>query len=186
MKVRTCVKAGHRDSRCLRGVAILAVIEGWLTVDDADAQAERLSVSTDRKGAVRVTTPTGLWTIPKERGQVGIEEVQIAGDGRTAGWLVTYGSPAVTYDIAGTLVVWRGGRIIQRFPGRFQEGPVFWSWSFVADGKQVAYHTGPLHFESTSHCYLHNVSDGRLVAQWDGKLDDDSATRPAWTAGLRR
>jgi hypothetical protein len=163
----------------VRGIAILAGIAGWLAAGDAGAQPGQVSVSADLTGAARVTTRTGSKTVRKQPGQVGIEDAWTAEDGRTAGWLVMYDVPPISYPIAGTLVVWRGGRIIRRF----RTEQVFWSWAFVADGKQVAYHTGPLHGERTSHCELRNVSDGRLVAQWSGDLDD-SAKRPEWTAGL--
>ena len=146
----------------------------------AGSLAAQVSVAEDSAGAARVTTRMGSRTIPKERGQVGIEDSHTAGDGRTAGWLVMYRVPdAMSYPIALTLVVWRGGRIIRRF----RTEQTLYSWSFVADGKQVAYHIGPLHGERASHCELRNVSDGRLAAHWDGDLDD-STRRPAWTAGL--
>ena len=66
---------------------------------------------------------------------------------------------------------------------RFEDGPVLWSWSFVAGSAQVAYHTGPLHGEETSHCELHAVESGRLISMWEGDLDSD-AKRPAWAKGL--
>jgi hypothetical protein len=168
------------DFRDVTSMAILASIAGWLAAGDAGAQPAQLSVSADSTGAARVTTPTGSKTVRKRFGQVGIEDAQTAGDGRTAGWLVMYEMPrVVSYPISGTLVVWRGGAVIRRF----RTEQIFWSWAFVADGKHVAYHTGPLHGERTSHCELRNVSNGRLVAQWSGDLDD-SIRRPEWTAGL--
>jgi hypothetical protein len=185
---------GQMDLRCLgivaatlrvaggglRRVATLAVIAGSLTAGDAGAQQVQVQVSEDPTGAARITTRTGSKTVRKEPGQVGIEDPDVAWDRRTAGWLVMYEMPGVvSYPIAGMLVVWRGGAVIRRF----RTEQTFWSWAFVANGKQVAYHTGPLHGERASHCELRNVSDGRLVAQWSGDLDD-AAKRPAWTAEL--
>ena len=162
---------GQMDLRGLRRAVAIAAITGSL--------AAQVRVSEDPSGAAQLTTQAGSKRVPKERGQVSIGDPGTAVDGRTAGWLVLYNVEGVSYPIAGTLVVWRDGRIIRRF----QTEQTFYSWSFVGDGKQVAYHTGPLHGETKSHCELRNVSDGRLVAQWDGNLQD-AAKRPAWTAGL--
>jgi hypothetical protein len=115
--------------------------------------------------------------VPKEKGQVGISEAQVAADG-TAGWLVEYNVDTVSNPISGMLVLWRDGKVIQRF----QSEQVFYSWAFYAGGKQVAYHDGPLHGETASHCELHDVTTGRVIDKWDGDLDADS--KPAWTAGL--
>jgi hypothetical protein len=166
--------------RGLRRVATLTVIAGSLTSGDAGAQQVQVSVSEDPTGAARITTPGGSKTVRKEPGQVGIDHPGVAWDRRTVGWLVNYELPGVvSYPIALTLVVWRGGAVIRRF----RTEHTIWSWAFAANGKQVAYHTGPLHGERASYCELRNVSDGRLVARWSGDLDD-AAKRPEWTAEL--
>ncbi len=145
----------------------------------ATAQDQAVQVAAGPGGAAQITLASGKKiTIPKERGQTGISDPRTAQDGRTVGWLVEY-DDGVSYPVPGTLIVWRSGKII----GRFADGPVFWSWTFVAGGAQVAYHTGPLHGEETSHCELHDVESGRLISKWDGDLDSD-AKRPAWTKGL--
>ena len=146
----------------------------------AMGQDRVLSVSATPQGSARITLPTGeIVTVAKERGQVGVSEGRTAQDGRTVGWLAQYSAGDVDYPISGTLVVWRGGKIIRRFPA----AQVFYSWAFYAGGKQVAYHVGPLHGESKSHCELHDVESGRLVAAWDGDLDADN-NRPPWTKAL--
>ena len=143
-------------------------------------QERVLSVSATPEGLARITLPSGgIVTVPKERGQVGVSEGRTAPDGRTAGWLVQYSAGDVGYPVSGTLVVWRAGKIVRRFPS----DQVFYSWAFFADGRQAAYHVGPLHGEPKSHCELHDVESGRVVAVWDGELDSDS-NRPAWTKGL--
>ena len=110
-------------------------------------------------------------------GQAGVDSIQTAA-GRTAGWLALYDNPDGGSPVAETLVLWRAGKVIQRF----QSEQTFWSWSFYAGDEQVAYHVGPTHGESSSHCELHEVSSGRKLASWDGDLDDPK--RPPWTRSL--
>jgi hypothetical protein len=127
----------------------------------------------------RITLANGKQiTIRKEPGQTGIREPRTAPDG-TAGWLAEYQVENVPDPVAGTLVVWRGGKIIHRFSTQQS----FWSWTFVAEGRQVAYHVGPLHGELQSHCELHDARTGRLIAMWDGDLESATA-RPPWTKNL--
>jgi len=116
--------------------------------------------------------------VPGEHGQVGIDSAQIAKDGQTAGWLALYADPDGNSPFAGTLVVWRSGKIVRRF----QSEQTFWNWAFYANAEQVAYHVGPTHGEAASHCELHAIESGRLLAPWDGDLDEPN--RPPWTAGL--
>lgn len=143
------------------------------------AQEQVVAVSAGPDGAAQITLGGDhRITIPKERGQVGIGDAQIASDG-TVGWLAEFGVEGVSYPIAGTLIIWRGGKIIRRF----QTDQSFYSWTFYAQGRQVAYHIGPLHGELKSHCELHDVASGRLIAMWDGDLESGSS-RPAWTQGL--
>jgi hypothetical protein len=59
----------------------------------------------------------------------------------------------------------------------------FYSWAFYSDGQQVAFHTGPMHFEQISHCELHDIKSGRRLAEWDGDLQ--SSDRPNWVSGLQ-
>lgn len=136
-------------------------------------------VYADEKNQARVVYKSGkTTTVAGERGQVGIDETEIAEDGETAGWLALYADPDSASPFAGTLVLWRGGKVIRRF----EADQTFWSWAFYGHAGQVAYHVGPTHGEATSHCELHDVKTGRLVASWDGDLDDPN--RPAWTRGL--
>ena len=136
-------------------------------------------VYADRKNQAHVEYTNGKdVAVAAERGQIGIDAIQIAGDGRTAGWLVLYTNPDGGSPFAGSLVLWRAGKIIRRF----QSDQTFWSWAFYADVVQVAYHMGPTHGETTSHCELHDIERGHLAASWDGDLDDPK--RPAWTKGL--
>ena len=143
------------------------------------SQGRALSVSAGQDGAAQITFANGKkTTVPKEPGQTGIRETHMAPDG-TVGWLAEYRVEAVSEPIAATLIVWRAGKMIQRFSTQQS----FYSWTFYAEGKQVAYHVGPLHGELKSHCELHDTRSGRLIATWDGDLEPGN-NRPAWTKGL--
>jgi hypothetical protein len=145
----------------------------------ATSQDQAVRLSAGPSGTAQITLASGKkMTIPKERAKVGISEPQTGPDGRTVGWLVEYDDSG-SRPFPGMLVVWRAGKIIRRFPA----DQSFYSWSFYAGGKQVAYHVGPLHGEETSHCELHDVETGKLIAAWDGDLDSPDQ-RPAWAKGL--
>jgi hypothetical protein len=115
--------------------------------------------------------------------QIGISQVKIADHHNTAGWLILYPDPDNSSasrfaDIPGSLVIWRNGKIVRSF----EPGQTLWSWSFVEGGGQVAYHSGPTHGERSSHCELRDVTTGRLLASWDGNLEQ--IDRPEWTKKL--
>jgi hypothetical protein len=116
--------------------------------------------------------------IATEEGQVGIDAIKVVDDKQIAGWLLLYNDPNAGPPIAGKLVVWRGGRI-QR---SFLADQVFWSWSFEHNAEQIAYHVGPSHGETASHCELHELRTGRLLSSWDGDLENPN--RPTWTKQL--
>lgn len=138
----------------------------------------------DPTGAVHVVLANGSdQKIEKEDTQSGASEVKLAGDG-TVGWFADYSNPDPNRSwemLAGTLVIWRDGRVLHRF----QTAQVFYSWSFVEGGKSVAFHTGPLHGEQSSHCELHDAVTGKLLAAWHGDLEDKK-NAPIWTHSLGR
>jgi hypothetical protein len=160
-------------------VLLVALLLNALPPNVGMSQGQAVAVSAGKDGAADITLADGKKiTVQKEPDQVGISEAQIAPDG-TVGWLAEISVEGVSYPIDGTLILWRAGKTIRRFGAEI----TFWSWTFYAQGKQVAYHVGPLHGESKSHCELHDAESGRLIAQWDGDLDSGS-NRPAWTKGL--
>jgi len=142
------------------------------------AQDRPVSVSPAKNGAVIHFQSGAAVTVPKEKGQVGIDEGQIAWNG-SVGWFVLFHSPAATYPFAGEIVIWRSGKVIRRFLA----AQTFWSWAFYDDGKQVAFHDGPMHGEQKSYCELRSVASGQKIASWSGDLIEDQ-DRPIWTTGL--
>ena len=141
----------------------------------ADSEVKS-AISLHRKAHISFFDGRG-YDAASEQDQLGVEEIKVAPDRKTVGWLVLYPNPdGPGFDsLTGKLVIWRDGKVLQRF----DTDQVF------CDGTQVGYHIGPTHGEKASHCELHNVSDGRLVATWDGDLDG-SAQRPDWVAFLNR
>ncbi len=119
------------------------------------------SVSVDSAGQLHIVLNNGREVLPpKAEGQVAFGKPTISPDRRTVGWLVLYaysqGEP-----IAGSLVLYRGGRVIHRF----KTEQTFWDWQFQDVGKRVAYCTGPTH-GGAAECILRDVESGKVVADW--------------------
>jgi len=133
----------------------------------------------DSSGTLHVTTSNGQdIRIPKEKGQKGAEEIKITEDHQTVGWLVVYPNPDSNRDwekLYGELVLWRDGKVTRRFSTE----QVFWSWDFWEDGKQVRFHTGPLH--GAGRFELHDIASGRLLAAVD---EEATQTLPDWAESL--
>jgi hypothetical protein len=102
-------------------------------------------------------------TIPPEKGQDGIENVRVAEDGRTVGWLVDlWASCCVSYSIPIELVIWRDGGVIRRI----HPVQAIFGWTFLAGGKEVAFHNAPLHGSETYECSRVDVRTGRELEEW--------------------
>lgn len=116
---------------------------------------------------------------PQEKGQAGCEQLKVAEDKLTVGWLVDFENELTTYPIALTLVVFRDKKMLQRFADL--DVDVIEDWHFWAGGKQVAFVTNALHGGGRAHYELHDLEKGALLGKWDGALNQRS---PAWTRGL--
>jgi hypothetical protein len=164
----------------LRVSAILTLLlVNALAPSSAPAQGRAVAVSAGSDGAAQITLGDGRRiTIPRETGQVGIGDAQIASDG-TAGWLAEFHVESVSYPVARVLVIWRAEKPLRRF----KTAQSFYSWAFYARNTQVAYHDGPLHGELKSNCELRDIASGRTIAVWAGDLAS-GPNRPAWTEGL--
>jgi hypothetical protein len=153
-------------------VALCAAIAAAQSVKIARAYA-------DGSGALHVVTANGQdIAVPKEKGQIGAEEIKITDDHQTLGWIVVYPNPGPDRSwekLYGELVLWRNGRVMRRFSTE----QVFWSWGFWQDGKQIAFHTGPLH--GAGRFELHDLETGRLVAAVN---EEDTQTLPGWAESL--
>jgi hypothetical protein len=110
------------------------------------------SVSIDQSGALHILLDSGKEVLaPKDKDQAGFDSPQISSDGKTVGWLALFPFPRPDpsdYDpgpIAGSLVLYRDGRILHTF----ETEQIFWVWHFLRGGSQVAYSTGPTHGGAT-------------------------------------
>jgi len=153
-------------------VALCAAIAAAQSVKIARAYA-------DGSGALHVVTANGQdIAVPKEKAQTGAEEIKITDDHQTLGWLVVYPNPDPNRSwekLYGKLVLWRDGKVMRRYSTE----QVFWSWDFWQDGKQVRFHTGPLH--GAGRFELHDLETGRLVAAVD---EEATQTLPDWAESL--
>ncbi len=142
----------------------------------------------DQYGAVHIIRSDGKETIiPKQRGTDGVEQVKLAKDGQTVGWIVDW--PYFKGDeklgsLPDALVIWRGGKVVRRL-GTEQ---VFYFWMFWKDGEQVAFHDGPLHGLDPNY-ELHDVATGRLIQQflaYDNNGDPAKVPDPDWVEALNQ
>jgi hypothetical protein len=165
-----------------RGLLVAAV--GVVSIAAATASRYR-AVSVDSAGRLHIVLDSGGEVLPpKAKGQVSFGNPAISPDERTVGWLVLYAMPAPpgaqdrqSDPIAGALVLYRSGRVIQRF----RTEQTFWDWQFQDAGRRVAYCTGPTH-GGAAECVLREVESGRIVAAW---LVKGNGEPPAWARTLR-
>jgi hypothetical protein len=136
-------------------------------------------VYSDSGGRIHVADSGGNDVAPPaEKDQIDATEAKIADDKQTVGWLVEFKvDDGTSYPIALSLVVYRSGKILHRF----ETTMVIAGWQFVEGGKQVAFYSATLHGDSGAHFELHDVTTGRLLAQYSGHR---GAKAPTWAAGL--
>jgi hypothetical protein len=106
-----------------------------------------------------------------------IESAHRAGPNGLEGWTESY-PMADGQSVPVNLVIAQRRHVIRRIQGN----PFVWTWMFWADGKQVAYETGSLHFNMA--CRLVDIASGRQLANLDcyRELAEDA---PAWVKALR-
>jgi len=125
-------------------------------------------------------------TINLPSGQTSFGTVQIAPDHRTVGW-VTNETPYDGYDanlfagapdLAARLTIWKSGAVQHVFTAGI-DGIL--TWKFVAGGRQVAFHNGPMHLDQDPLCELHDALTGRRLATWHPASHHQE---PPWATGL--
>jgi hypothetical protein len=142
----------------------------------------------DSKGWVHIITADGRdHTIRPEKWQAGggFEDVAIAKDGRTVGWLADQmltpfeGATNYPYAVALDLDIWRDGRVIRKFPV-----PAFsiQKWIFLKGGNEVAFHVEPPHGQRSYDCLLFDINTGKELASWE--LDRKDYVVPRWAKPL--
>ncbi len=114
----------------------------------------------------------------KSQDEKPVESEHRQGPNGWEGWTLLSSIPDdATQRYAFTLVLAHNGKVVRRFDG----DPFVWEWIFWADGKQVAYESGPLHFGM--NCILADIETGRQLGSVDcyHELPDNA---PDWAVKL--
>lgn len=142
----------------------------------------------DSRGWLHIVTADGRdHTIKPAKWQSGggFEDVAIAPDGKTVGWLVDQmltpleGGTSYSYPVALELDIWQNGHVIQRFS---PPGLTIQNWIFLKDGSQTAFHIAPPHGAEPYDCTLFDVNTGKKLAHWS--LDRRDYVVPDWAKPL--
>lgn len=112
--------------------------------------------------------------------QEGAEQLAVARDGRTVGWLADFPGCCQSYPIPRSLVIYRAGQIVQRMHSDL--GPPIWKWQFRRGSKQVAYYVEYAHGGRGVGCELRDVKTGRLLAKWQR---ESGKPLPGWAEVFR-
>ncbi len=140
----------------------------------------------DDKGAVHIVMADGdEHTIKPFKWQNGgsFTDVDVAGDGRTVGWVANQMleplEAGTNYALEAGLdvEVWRDGKVIRKFaPGVIRD------WTFLRGGQEVAIHTAPLHGQEFYDCTRFDVGTGKELEHWS--LDRRDYVVPDWAKPL--
>jgi hypothetical protein len=146
----------------------------------------RIGSTTVAGRELRITLQSGgTFVLPLEDGSCSFEEVQVADDGVTVGWLER-GTAQMANDppclpdsihVSEGPIIWRAGKILRRF----SDDGVLMDWQFQGKGDLVALHAGPEHFDNDMTCKLYDIATGQLVKSWDRS---QKRKLPDWAKGL--
>lgn len=102
--------------------------------------------------------------LPARSGAQVTESEHRAGPHGLEGWTLSQPVPEIHgghEPLPFTLIIARNRKVIRRIEG----GAFLWKWIFWADGRQVAYESGPLHFSLA--CSLLDLKTGRELQSLD-------------------
>jgi hypothetical protein len=104
----------------------------------------------------------------------------IAGPNGLAGWTLDWPLPDHPHErFPATLVIARNHRVIRKIDC----GGIISTWIFWNNGRQVAYESGPLHFDL--RCILTSMQTGKELANYDC-YHDIPANAPDWVQALEK
>ena len=109
--------------------------------------------------------------------QTDFDDLQLAPDRRTLGWLAEYMACAQSYPCALQLVVFREGRIIRQFKPQYG---IIWFWEFLDGGRQVAVQSGFPHGDATGQYILYDIASGTLLQKYEG-----TGVAPDWVRNFK-
>ena len=103
------------------------------------------------------------------------------GPGALSGWTINDTDPDHGSEYFPVkLVIARKGRIIRKISG----DPFVWQWMFLADGKRIAYQSGPFHF--SLQCVLADVDSGKTLQSYDCFHEPLAGDAPGWVKDLKQ
>jgi hypothetical protein len=95
---------------------------------------------------------------------VNTENLALAADGKTLGWLVDYKNCCTSYPIPKVLVLYKSGRTFQKFSSDM----MIWNWRFYKDGQQLALLEGPPHGGGCHGDYkLYDIMTGKMLDEYN-------------------
>ncbi len=175
--------------RCLGSVLLLAgSLSSWSWSQAASQPSDAWKVQSAREtdGKLQIVLRDGRsFVLPLAEYQCSFDDVQIAPDGMTVGWIeggslqVGREPPCLPHEqfVADGPIVWRAGKIIRRF--KDWGGSI--SWSFYGNSRLVAVHAGPEHMDDAQACVLYDLATGRALKRW-GRADKTSP--PDWAVKI--
>jgi hypothetical protein len=121
--------------------------------------------------------------VPNEKGsmsdgyeihaQEDFEEIHLAKDGKTIGWLADYMMCAQSYPCSMELVIYRAGHILQKIGP--DGGGIVLGWKFLKGGKEVATLTGFPHGDEMEIYDIYDTETGRNLANYSIIVPLDSS-----------
>lgn len=145
-----------------------------------------VSAAVDPAGDLAVATGSGKTVVlRKQAEQVGFDQIIIADDRASVGWVVLQTNCCTSYPIPSRLVILSASR--QRtFEGN---GLPIWHWRFFDNGARFAFRQETVHGGLGIHYELRDVPSGRLLAEYSPEVGPDNQplpnqTVPSWVAEL--
>lgn len=100
--------------------------------------------------------------------ELGFEQVAVAEDARTIGWLGDYETDFTSYSIPEVLSIYGSGKTVLHL----KQGQLVWYWEFQQGGKQAVAAWGASHGPVVLDYQLYEVATGKLLGEAFG--DDQS------------
>jgi hypothetical protein len=176
IKIGAAGAVGHMILRMRNLLLCMSLALSCAALSAANKDAVKRAFA-DGKGVVHIVTADGVGHVfhPKKwQDGGGFENLQIASDGKTVGWLadekLTPFESNTNYptEVALELEIWRGGRVIQRLsPPAF----AIRDWMFLKDGSEVAFHAAPSHGQEWYECALSiSKACSGVSANWNSSM----------------
>jgi hypothetical protein len=141
------------------------------------AQTDRIAAAeVNKDGTVQIRFNSGRSIqVPVEKGQAGRQQLRVARNGRSAGWLVEDG-PVGSYSVPTTLTVYAADKPLKHFG----DGLMLRDWHFVDDDKHIEFSSSPVHGPGADWLQMevHDIETGRLLRRWPARSDTAETTVP--------